>query len=134
MGRGVSTQWGSAQGRSVYPGGVCCKFHPIFYILISPTGLLCYLCQDKNSDEQIYQSRHRHIVAAVEKGILKHLILCLYAIVCVVVELAPDTECLNPHLQNKKKQQFRLPTIFITIHYEATLPLFTFFFGTHCCV
>ena len=40
-----------------------------------PTGLLRYLLQDKNSDEQIYQSRHGHIAAAVEKGILKHLVL-----------------------------------------------------------
>ena len=37
----------------------------------------------------------------------------------------PTPESLNPHLQNKKKQQLLLPTGIIAIHYETTLHLVT---------
>ena len=67
----------------------------------------------------------------------EYLNILFYASMLLFVlsyQLAPDTECLNPHLQNKKKQQLLLPTGFITIHCKTTLHLVAFFFGAHHCM
>ena len=71
------------------------KYPPQAYFAIC-TGTKTLMSRYINLDIDILQQQLR-------KGILKCLVLCLSAIVCVVIQLVPNTECLNPHLQNKKK-------------------------------
>ena len=59
-------------------------------------------------DEQVNEPRHRHVPATAQKRVFEHFILSLNPIVCVVIQLPPHTECLDPHLQTNKNKQFLL--------------------------
>ena len=90
------------------------------------TTLLCHLCGHKYVDEQVNQPRHRHVPTTVQKRVFERFILGLNPVVCVVVQLPPHTECLDPHLQINKKKQFLLlsrRTIYTLGHHDTSLYL-----------
>ena len=90
------------------------------------TALLCHLCGHKYVDEQVNQPRHRHVPTTVQKRVFERFILGLNPVVCVVVQLPPHTECLDPHLQINKKKQFLLlsrRTIYTLGHHDTSLYL-----------
>ena len=90
------------------------------------TALLCHLCGHKYVDEQVNQPRHQHVPTTVQKRVFERFILGLNPVVCVVVQLPPHTECLDPHLQINKKKQFLLlsrRTIYTLGHHDTSLYL-----------
>ena len=90
------------------------------------TALLCHLCGHKYVDEQVNQPRHRHVPTTVQKRVFERFILGLNPVVCVVVQLPPHTERLDPHLQINKKKQFLLQSrrnIYTLGHHDTSLYL-----------
>ena len=77
-------------------------------------------------DEQVNQPRHRHVPTTVQKRVFERFIMGLNPVVCVVVQLPPHTECLDPHLQINKKKQFLLQSrrnIYTLGHHDTSLYL-----------
>ena len=77
-------------------------------------------------DEQVNEPRHRHVPATVQKRVFERFILSLNPVVCVVVQLPPHTECLDPHLQTNKNKQFLLQSrrnIYTVGHHDTSLYL-----------
>ena len=90
------------------------------------TALLCHLCGHKYVDEQVNQPRHGHVLTTVQKRVFERFILGLNPVVCVVIQLPPHAECLDPHLQINKKKQFLLlsrRTIYTLGHHDTSLYL-----------
>ena len=90
------------------------------------TALLCHLCGHKYVDEQVNQPQHRRVPTTVQKQVFERFILGLNPVVCVVIQLPPHTECLDPHLQINKKKQFLLQSrrnIYTLGHHNTSLYL-----------
>ena len=77
-------------------------------------------------DEQVNEPQHRHVPATVQKQVFERFILGLNPIVCVVVQLPPHMEHLDPHLQTNKNKQFLLQprrNIYTVGHHDTSLYL-----------